>query len=199
MRVHKGASIECEGVQYFTDSSLTVAGGVVDKDSRWAQRPRHQPHQPNEPPLASMFAPPVTTRETFEERLKKSPMYINVGDEIHWPSTMSSEDGTELALGIDGSLLIKKQAAAATAEEEEAESDPVVQPVVTLIAADFRKSSRALEKRRMASGKDGSKVPGRAGSDAGRRTILKITDMGDVVSGPEVVQVIGSSSQTLRS
>ena len=110
---------------------------------------------------------------------------------------MSSEDGTELTLGADGSLLIKKQAAAE--EEEEAESDPVVQPVVTLIAADVHKSSRALEKRRMASAKDGSKVPGRAGSDAGRRTILKITDMGDVVSGPEVVQVIGSSPQTLRS
>jgi len=199
MRVQDGGSIETDGILCFTDSALTVAKGVVSRDSRWAQRSRHQNHQTGAPPLASMFAPPVTTRETFEERLKKSPMYINVGDEIHWPSTMSSEDGTELALGIDGSLLIKKQAAAATAEEEEAESDPVVQPVVTLIAADFRKSSRALEKRRMASGKDGSKVPGRAGSDAGRRTILKITDMGDVVSGPEVVQVIGSSSQTLRS
>ena len=104
-------------------------------------------------------------------------MYINVGDEIHWPSTMSSEDGTELALGIDGSLLIKKQAAAATAEEGEAESDPVVQPVVTLIAADLAKSSRVLKKRLVTGDravdvdlpgrKSNVKVPGGPGRDAG--------------------------------
>ena len=190
MRVQDGGSIETDGILCFTDSALTVAKGVVSRDSRWAQRPRHQNHQTGTPPLASMFAPPVTTRESFEDRLKKSPMYLNVGDELHWPSSMSSEDGTELTLGVDGSLLMKNRAAAA---EEEDESDPMVQPVVTLIAADLAKSSRVLKKRLVTGDravdvdlpgrKSNVKVPGGPGRDAGGRTILKITHVGDVVSG----------------
>ena len=169
---------------------MTVAKGVINKEWRWAQRPHHQKHKTGAPLLASMFAPPATTREPFEERVMKSPIYLNVGDELHWPSCMPSEDGTEFSLGADGSLLIKKQAAAK--EEEEAEGDPVRQPLVTLIAADFGKPIRALEKRLMTSGKavdvdlpgrmDGLKVPEGAGRDAGGSTILTVTEVGDVVS-----------------
>ena len=60
------------------------------------------------------------------------------------------------------------------------------------MTADFHQISRALEKRLMTIGKavgvdlpgrkDGLKVPGGAGSDAGGRTILTVTDVGDVVS-----------------
>ena len=158
---------------------MTVAKGVINKEWRWAQRPHHQKHKTGAPLLASMFAPPATTREPFEERVMKSPIYLNVGDELHWPSCMPSEDGTEFSLGADGSLLIKKQAAAK--EKEEAEGDPVMQPLATLIAADFGKPIRALKKWVMTgrkpvdvdlSGwKDSLKVPQGAGREAGRSTI----------------------------
>ena len=108
-----------------------------------------------------------------------------------------------LTLGVDGSLLLKNQAAAAaaaaaasadaSAASAEAERDPVVQPPVTLVAADALKTNRAFEKRRMVGGKavemdffgglSGLKVPGGAGCDAGGRTVLTVTDVGDVVSG----------------
>ena len=194
IRVKKGGSVKTDGVLYFTESGLTAAKGAVapiKQNSMWAQRPRHQNHEGDTPPTVSMFAPPFTTRESFGERVMKRPTYLKVGDELHWPSFMSSEGGTELILGVDGSLLIKKQAIAADAAAVNTESDPVVEPLVTLIAADMRKSNRALEKRLLTGRKavdadlpgrtGGFRVPGSADIDAGGRTILTVTNVGDVV------------------
>lgn len=198
MRVTKGGTVETDAVLHFTETSLTVANAVVapdpiDQDSRWAQRPNRYNHATDAPPLVSMFAPPRTTRESFGERLMKSPMYLYVGEELYWPSSMSSEDGAVLTLGVDGSLLFKNQAAAAAPAFMEAESDLVVQPLVTLIAADFDEGNRVLKKRLTGGGKavdadllgrkDSLKVAGGAGRDAGGRTVLTVTDEGDVVSG----------------
>lgn len=195
MRVKKGGSVETDGDLHFTANSLTVAKPVetpdpIDQDSRWAQRPRHQNHAMYVPPPISIFAPPLTSRESFGERLEKGPMYLLAGEELHWPSSMFSEDGTMLTLGVDGSLLFKKQATAAYVE---ADGDPVEQPLVKQISADFGKANRALEKRLARGGKavdadfpgrkDSVKVPGCAGSDTGGGTILTVTDEGDVVSG----------------
>ena len=193
MRVSTGGSVEADGDLHFTENTLTVAKAVeapdpIDRDSRWAQRPRHQNHATHVPPSNSMFAPLLTSRESFGERLKKGPMHLLAGEELHWPSSMFGEDGAMLTLGVDGSLLFKNQAAAYV----EADGDPVEQPLVTLIAADFGKANRALKKRLTRGGKavdadhpcqkDSLKVPGCAGSDAGGRTILTVTDEGGVVS-----------------
>lgn len=193
VRVKNGGSVNTNGVMHFTDSGLTVAKGVgfadlTNEDWRWAQRPRHQNHATSAPPLTSLFHSPPTTLESFGERLDKGPMYLKAGEELQWPSSMFSEDGTMLSLGVDGSILLLKHAA----DYFGAESDEMVPPTVTLVAADLREASRVLEKRLLggekAAGvdfpgpKDGSTIPGCAGSGTGGRVVLTVTDEGDVVS-----------------
>lgn len=194
LRLNKGASFETEGILRFTDSSLTVAVNYIaqpdsiDRDSKWAQRPRYENRSFKAPPQFSMFAPPFTTRETFGERLGKSLLYLSAGDELHWPSSMFSLDGTELTLSVDGSLLFKKHPVAAV----DAYGEPVYTPLMTLVAADAVKSMSVIEKGQRGAGKAGGvefsgrngrlKVPGGAGGDGGSGAMLTVTDMGDVVS-----------------
>lgn len=195
VRVKNGGSVNTNGVMHFTDSGFTVAKGVgvpdlTNEDRRWAQRPRHQNHATSVSPLPSLFHSPPTTLELFGERLDTGLLYIKAGQELQWPSSMFSEDGTMLSLGVDGSILLLKHAAAYFG----AESDELVPPTVTLVAADLREASRLLEKRLLggekAAGvdlsgpKDALKIPGCAGSGAGGKVVLTLTDEGDVVSGP---------------
>ncbi|CAN0158458.1 unnamed protein product [Ectocarpus sp. 6 AP-2014] len=59
-----------------------------------------------QPPFYLPFGPKVSAGHTFWERFDISPLYLKVGEELRYPSSMTSRmDGSVLSIGADGTLL----------------------------------------------------------------------------------------------
>ncbi|CAN0508140.1 unnamed protein product, partial [Ectocarpus sp. 8 AP-2014] len=59
-----------------------------------------------QPPFCSPFDPKISAGYTFWGRFDISPSYLKVGEELRYPSSMTSlMDGSVLSMGADGTLL----------------------------------------------------------------------------------------------
>lgn len=178
VRVFDDGRYRARGVAHYTDSGITVGKdptdhGYILRESHWAVRP-DSTGTPSQPP--SPFEPSKTP-QTFLRRLIMSPMFLTAGEELHWPSSMTSEEGTMLTLGFDGSLLVRMPTGTASCPggrgvRNQSEDGRFV--LVTLVDADFEKFMRAQESSKKRSKKKGVVYEMKA--------VLRFTETGGVVS-----------------
>ncbi|CAM9592132.1 unnamed protein product [Ectocarpus sp. 12 AP-2014] len=132
VRIEEGGEIQVWGEPWFTKSAITLTK-PFKKEPSWIlnnmrrnhvhwQRQRWNRQQQQtmtgdehaggattvkpQPPFCSPFGPKTSAGYTFWERFDISPSYLKVGEELRYPSSMTSlMDGSVLSMGADGTLL----------------------------------------------------------------------------------------------
>ncbi|CAM9196749.1 unnamed protein product, partial [Pylaiella littoralis] len=194
VKVENGGTLYTEGtLARYTESSITVGMKPIPKESSWItphrnmNRRRQNVHSGHAgsatfEQIASLFSPEASAEYSFSDRLALSPSYLKVGEELRFPSSMSSAiDGSIMTLGPDGTLLLashKRQerflkemqeaakSTTATTMPVDNDGDDEELKLFTLLQADLAKAKPALAGRHEV-GEDGIVLSIMDGSHSG--------------------------------
>ncbi|CBJ26731.1 hypothetical protein Esi_0042_0101 [Ectocarpus siliculosus] len=132
VRIEEGGEVQVWGEPWFTKSAITlmkpfkkepswILNNMRRNHAHWQRQRWNRQQQQKmtggqhagggttgkpQPPFCSPFGPKISEGYSFWERFDISPSYLKVGEELRYPSSMTSlMDGSVLSMGADGTLL----------------------------------------------------------------------------------------------